>query len=193
MPRKQPSSIDLRLPEDIREKFNEMLNDPRMTGLEITARINELLEAAGSPERVFKSSVYRKISRMERIGARLKQSREVAKVWIGKLGAEPQGEVGKLLNEMVRNLAFEATMDMAEGDEPVAPKLIKDMAIAIHRLEQAAEKNAKVEEQIRKQTLEDAADRVEEAAVQMGQNKEQAEFWRKRGARHGGHVDGFTR
>ena len=53
---------------------------------------------------------------MEKIGARLQQSREIAKMWIGRLGAEPQGEVGKLLNEMVRGLAFDATVAMADGD-----------------------------------------------------------------------------
>lgn len=153
MPKKQPSSID-KLPEDIRDRFYEMLNDPRMTGLSITDAINDLLASDGHPERVSKSSVYRKRASMERIGQRLKESREVAKVWVGKLGAEPQGQVGKLLNEMVRNLAFEVTMQMADDAEKIEPKMLKDLAIAIDKLEKATSENVKREEEVRKQERE---------------------------------------
>lgn len=179
MAKKQQSSID-RLPEDIRTQLQELLRDPRVTQLEATKRINIILLNEGSNEQLSKSSVNRYALRMDKVGAKIRQSREIAKFWVGQLGAEPQGEVGKLLNEMVRNLAFEATSEMLEGEAPVEPKMLKDLAIAIERLERAASENVKREEQIRKQALEDAADRVEEAAVQMGQNKEQAAFWRRR-------------
>lgn len=151
MPKNQPSSID-RLPEDIRDQFYQLIADPRMTGLEVTDRINEILEADGHPDRLSKSAVYRAKKRAERVGQRIKQSREIAKIWIGELGAEPQGEVGKLLNEMVRNLAFEATMAMADGkSEDIKPKMLKDLAFAIERLEKAASENTRREERIREQ------------------------------------------
>ncbi|MBN2060713.1 MAG: DUF3486 family protein [Deltaproteobacteria bacterium] len=175
----QRSSI-ARLPEDIREKLQELLRDPRVTQMEATERINAILEEDGHPDRVSKSSVNRYAVRMEEVGAKLRQSREVAKMWIGKLGAEPQGEVGKLLNEMVRSLAFEATMEMAEGSEPVPPKMIKDLSIAIERLERAATTNVKRDDEIRKRALEDAANAVEAAATEQGMSEDQAEFWRKK-------------
>ncbi len=145
----QQSSID-RLPEDVLQGLQALLRDPRVTQLEATQKINEILERDGHPERLSKSAVNRYSKRMEDVGAKLRQSREVAKMWIGKLGAEPQGEVGKLLNEMVRTLAFEVTMGMAEGEDPIEPKMIKDMAIAIERLEKAASENTKREEEIKK-------------------------------------------
>lgn len=177
---RQQSSID-RLPDDIREKLQELLRDPRCTQVWATERINAILEEEGHPERLSKSAVNRYAVKMEEVGAKLRQSREVAKMWIGKLGAEPQGEVGKLLNEMVRNLAFEATLKISEsGDDLIEPKMLKDLAIAVERLERAANQNMKVEEEVRKRTLEEAANRIEQAAQQSGMNSEQAGFWRNK-------------
>lgn len=159
----QKSSID-RLPEDIREQFHTLLRDPRVTQLEATRRINEILQEDGSPERLSKSAVNRYAQRMEEVGAKLRQSREVAKMWIGRLGAEPQGETGKLLNEMIRALAFETTMDMSEGVDPVEPRMLRDLAIAVEKLEKAASENVKRDNEIRAKVLEDAAKAVEKGA-----------------------------
>ena len=88
--------------------------------------------------------------------------------------------MGKLLNEMVRTLAFEATMNMAEGEEPVQPRMLKDLSIAIERLERAATTNIKREEEIRKRALEEAADVVEETAIQLGNDEEQVRYFREK-------------
>lgn len=169
MGKRQQSSID-RLPEDIRVKLQDLLRDPRVTQLEATARINAVLEADGHPERVTKSSVNRYAVRMAEVGAKLRETREVAKMWIGELGAEPQGEVGKLLNEMVRTLAFKAAMRASEADDddPIDPKLLKSLAISVYRLEKAAAENLAMEEKIRKKTMAQAADAVEKAAKKQG-------------------------
>jgi len=177
---KQQSSID-RLPEDIRTQFQELLRDPRVSQLEATGRINEILDEEGHPDRLSKSAVNRYAMRMEDVGKKLRETREVAKMWIGKLGSEPQGEVGKLLNEMVRTLAFKMAMTAHEGDDdtPIDPKLLKSLAISVYRLERAASENVKLEEQIRKRTLGEAADAVEETARQQGLDETQAMFWRQ--------------
>ncbi len=159
----QQSSID-RLPDDIRDKFHELLRDARVTQLEATRRINEILEQDGSPERLSKSAVNRYAQRMEEVGAKLRHSREIAKMWIGRLGAEPQGETGKLLNEMIRSLAFETTMEMSEGSDPVEPRMLRDLAIAVEKLEKAASENVKRDEEIRRRALEEMAAAVEKAA-----------------------------
>lgn len=174
----QQSTID-RLPPDILEGLQALLRDSRVTQLEATQRINEILEAEGHPERLSKSAVNRYALRMNEVGAKLRQSREVAQMWIGKLGAEPQGEVGKLLNEMVRTLAFEATMKMAEGENPIEPKMLKDMAIAIERLERAASENTKREEEIRNAAREEAKKAAVDTIEQIADAKTIKEF-RKR-------------
>ena len=171
------------LPADILEKLQELLRDPRCTQLKATAQINAILEAKGHEERVTKSAVNRYSQRFEEVGARLRQSREVAEVWVGRLGNQPQGEVGKLLNEMIRTLAFETTMQAAEGEDPVSPAMLKDLALAVQRLESAAnmnqERDKKIRDEARKLAFEEAANNVEETAIAQGMDKDQVHFWRQ--------------
>ena len=144
------------LAPDILEQLQSLLRDPRVTQLDATARINAILTEQGQ-EPVSKSAVNRYAVKMAEVGAKLQQSRERAGMWIGKLGNEPSGQVGKLLNEVVRNLAFDAAMHMAEDEEPAQPGAIKELAIAIEKLENAASKNEQRDALIRKQAREEAA------------------------------------
>jgi len=164
------------LPADILEKLQELLRDPRCTQLKATAEINAILEAEGHEERVTKSAINRYSKRMEEVGARLRQSREVAEMWIGKLGNSPQGETGKLLNEIIRTLAFETTMQAAEGEDPVSPAMLKDLALAVQRLESAAnmnqERDKKIRDEARKVALEEAASKVEEVSKTGGMTRD---------------------
>ena len=178
------SSID-RLPEDIRENLHELLRDPRVTQLDATKKINEILAKEGSGERVSKSAVNRYDQQMRKHGERMRQAREVADMWIGKLGAGPQGKLGHLVNEMLRTLSFDLVLTMQEGEidadnAPAVAKMLKDMAIGMEKLERASSENVKREEAIRKQALADAADVVEETATQQGLSKDQAAFWREK-------------
>ncbi len=151
----KPSSIAT-LPADILEQLQALLRDPRCTQLDATKRINAILAEQGEPP-LSKSAVNRYSLKMDRIGAKLQQSRAIADMWIGKLGSEPAGQTGKLLNEVVRNLAFDAAMHMAEDEEPAHPGAIKELAIAIEKLENAASKNEQRDALIRKQAREEAA------------------------------------
>lgn len=189
--KRQQSSIDL-LPDDVRRKLQELLADRRVTQLQAVERINVILAdlaASGAlpedaPERVSKSAVNRYALDMEEAGAKLRQSREVAEVWIGKLGAAPQGQVGQLVNEILRTLSFDMALLLQRGavdaeNAPAVVEMLKGLALTMQRLEQAAGTNLKVAAEIRKQALADAADSVEKAAVQQGLNSEQAAFWRQ--------------
>jgi hypothetical protein len=163
----QASSID-RLPDDIKSRLQELLQDPRVTQLQATAKINEILEAEGHDERVTKSSVNRYAVRMEEVGARIRQSRETAEMFISRVGAAPQGQTGLLINEMLRSMAFELTLKLQETDidEENLPGFIdqvKALALAVQRLEQSATINVKLKREIRKQALEDAVKEVEKA------------------------------
>lgn len=155
------------LPADILEQLQALLRDPRVTQLDATQRINAILAEQGQ-EPVSKSAVNRYALRMAEVGAKLQQSREIASMWIGKLGGEPAGEVGKLLNEVVRNLAFDTAMHMAEDEEPAHPGAIKELAIAIEKLEAAASKNEQRDATIRKQALEEAANKAADIAKRSG-------------------------
>lgn len=161
------SSIDL-LPDPIRDALHALLRDPAVNQLEATKRVNDLLEQEQSNVRVSKSAVNRYSQRMDQIGEKMRQSRQIAEMWIGKLGNQPQGQVGKLLNEFTRTMAFETALSMSEGDEPVPPKLLKELSLSIKHLEEAASVNEKREREIRHQMAQEAADAVDAAAKSQG-------------------------
>lgn len=175
---KRPSTITT-LPEDILSRLQELLRDPRVTQLAATRKINEILIAEGQPP-VSKSAVNRYSMRMDNFGKKFRESREITKMWLEKFGSHPEGEVGKLLNEMVRTLAFDLTLEMADGETPVEPKMLKELSIAIRNLERASSENVKREAEIRKRVLAEAADTVEETAKQQGLSADQAAFWREK-------------
>lgn len=158
MPR--ASSIS-QLPADVLEQLQELLRDPRVSQLEATAQINKILQQDGHADRVSKSAVNRYSLRMEEVGQRMRHSREMAQMWIGKLGSQPQGQVGKLLNEFIRTLAFETSLKMAEGEDPVPPKMLNQLALAVQRLEAAAGMNEKREAELKRRAREEAAAELE--------------------------------
>lgn len=170
------STID-QLPVDILEALQTLLRDPRITQLEATEQINSIIEQTQEGvDSVSKSAVNRYSMRMEKVGSRLTESREMAKMWIGKLGSAPQGEVGKMLNEIIRTLAFETTMRIAEDDVPASPKLLSQLALAVQRLEASATDNLKRDEEIRKQervrAAEEAAETAASSMTKRGMSKE---------------------
>ncbi len=172
----QQSSIN-RLPEDILEKLHELLRDKRVTQLEVTSRINDILMVKGVEGKISKSAVNRYDIKMREAGAKVEQSRAMAKMWIGKLGAAPQGQVGNLVNEILRTLAFDISlklqdMDLNEETMPEVVGQLKHLSLVAMRLEKAASENVKREAEIRKKTLEEAAEAVGAAAQQHGVSQE---------------------
>lgn len=155
------------LPSELLEQLQAWLRDPAITQLEATERLNELLIELGEQPRS-KSAVNRYALQMNEIGARIQQSREIADMWVAKFGNAPQGKVGVLLNEMVRNLAFNAVVNMSDDDAIVEPKKLKELAIAVEKLERAATVNEKRQREIEEAALQQAAENVEKTAKQQG-------------------------
>lgn len=162
------SSIE-RLPPDVLEQLHTLLRDPRVTQLDAVARINDILAEEDHPDRVTKSSLNRYKVKMDRVGDKLRQSREVAALWIGKLGATPQGQLGHLVNEMLRTLAFDVSLKLQDGeitaeDMPGTVEMLKGLSLSVMRLEKAATDNIKRESEIKRQAAEDLADKAASAA-----------------------------
>jgi len=165
--RRVQSSID-KLPPDILAKFRELLADPRCTQLEVTARINDLLAAGGHKQRLSDSAVNRYSMRMEQVGTKIRQGREIAEMWVGQLGNAPQGQLGSLVNELIRNLAFEAALGFAEGTDPIPPKALKELAIAAKELEKAASENEDRQRKIKAEAKREAAEIATQTARDEG-------------------------
>ncbi|HBC0040333.1 TPA: DUF3486 family protein [Salmonella enterica] len=157
------SKVDL-LPESIREQLHQMLREKRHTQEEIREAINALIDEHNLPEdmQLSRTGLNRYASRMEKVGAKIRASREMAEVWAAKLGSAPTSDVGKLLMEFVKTLAFETSMSMAEEEKPITPKALGQLALVAQRLEAAAMTSHKREKAIRDAFAQEMAEKTEE-------------------------------
>ncbi|MGX2974755.1 DUF3486 family protein [Ursidibacter arcticus] len=170
--RGRASKVDL-LPPNIKTQLAMMLRDKQFSQAEILQEINDLIRDCGLPDemQLSKTGLNRYASRMEKVGAKIRQAREVAEIWTKQFGEMPQSDIGKTVIELVKHLAFEMSSRFAE--EGIAePKELAMLAVTVQRLEAAANLSYERERKIRKEVIEQAAKAVEEAGKQSGANME---------------------
>ena len=162
--RRYPGRVD-GLPSEVRDLLDKLIRE-KTPVREICRRLETPLEAAGQRP-LHRNTVNRYAKRMEAVGARMREAREVARVWAERFGDGPTGELSQHVVEMLRTLAFEATFRLQEDDgDLVNDDLISQidaLARALQRLESAAAVSA---ERDRKARREAAADVAREAKRQ---------------------------
>ena len=170
----QKSSID-RLPQELREKLIELLQNPAITQKEVVDAING---AAGGTV-VSKSSVNRYKLRMDRFAAKSREAREVADAYIEKYGTENRNKLGKVVNEYIKLMVFDLTTELEElkdSDGEIKPEDLADIIYkvsrAIKELEQAEKLNAQREAEIKAAVQKETAEKVESVCKQMGVSKD---------------------
>lgn len=168
------SKVEL-LPEDIRTTLNIFIRSGNMTQKDILEAVNQMIDEAGLPDdaKLSRTGFNRYAKRMEDLGQRLRQSREVAEVWVSKLGEAPTSDVGKLLQEFVRTMAFDTSMKMmeqSEGEEGevISPKALGQLALVVQRIETASMTSMKREKEIRAAYAAEAAEKTEAVAKKAG-------------------------
>ncbi|HGS4460701.1 TPA: DUF3486 family protein [Vibrio metschnikovii] len=168
------SKINL-LPDEIRNTLNAFIRSGNMTQKDILEVVNQMIDEAGLPDdaKLSRTGFNRYAKRMEEMGQRLRQSREVAEVWATKLGDAPESDVGKLLQEFVRTMAFETSMKMMEQAEDeegeiISPKALGQLALVVQRIELAAMSSMKREKEIRAAYAAEAAEKTEAVAKKAG-------------------------
>ncbi|WP_390902257.1 DUF3486 family protein [Serratia liquefaciens] len=173
--RGRPSKIDL-LPDGIRDALHQMLRDKRHTQEQIREAINELIDGHNLPDdmQLSRTGLNRYASRMESLGARIRHSREIADVWVAKFGETPTTDIGKLLMEFVKTMAFETSMDLAESGDVIAPKALGQLALVAQRIESAQMVSHKREKEIRQAFAEEVADQAEKIVSQAGLSADKA-------------------
>ena len=173
----RPSSVR-RLPEAVREALNSWLRDPAITQAEARERANALLAEIDPAARpLSRSAVNRYDLSMREVGQKIIEQREIADQWIGKLGSQPAGQLGHLVVETIRTVAFECGQMMARGELtaeslPGTLDQLNKLALAAQRLSRSSAEEERRERQIReearKQAAADAADAAGEAASEQG-------------------------
>lgn len=179
------SKVNL-LPQVIRDQLHVLIRSGDMHQTDIREAINQMIEEAGLPEdaKLSRTGLNRYAQKFEGVGERIRQSREVAEVWISKLGQAPTSDVGKLLQEFVRTMAFETSMKLmddasAEGAEPISPKALGQLALVVQRIEAASMSSIKVEKEIRSAFAVEAANTAEKVAKTAGLTKEAVELLKR--------------
>lgn len=178
----RPSSIRS-LPPDLRERLDEWLRDQSLTQQEARERLNEYLSERDLPP-VSRSAVNRYAVSMDKVGERMRQSREMADAWIAKLGAEPSGRVGQMVVSMMTTLVYEVNLklqdaELDEGSLPGVIRQLRELSLTAQRLERAsqvsADRELKIRDEARKRALEDAAEAAASEGAEKGLSAEAAD------------------
>ena len=163
------------LPPAIKSKLDELLRD-NVSQAEIVRRLATPLEQIGE-KRLSAATVNRYAAKVEQVGVRMRQAREVAEVWVAKFG-KSESKLSQHIIEVLRVLVFEHAIKIAEaqdaagGDGADAPPLSADamasLALVVQRLERAAEMGANRERKVRQEM----AVKVEAEAERQGLSSE---------------------
>jgi hypothetical protein len=106
--------------------------------------------------------------------AKLREVKEIAKVWADKFGSEPDGDVGQLVGQLLHAVAYQQASQMAEGDgSPGAegaagPREVMFLAGALKDIASASKITADRILKVRKETAAKAASEVEKVAKAGG-------------------------
>ncbi|ECK5310877.1 DUF3486 family protein [Salmonella enterica] len=153
------------LPDSIRKPLLEMLREKRFTQVQVREEINRLIEEAGLPDemKLSRGAVWRLASENEEVARDLRDLREQTKAMVAELGDKPTGDTTTLILEMTRSLLFRklraARRDL-EDDGKIDIDLLKNIMLAVQRLESAAERSMKREKEIRAAFAEEMANAV---------------------------------
>lgn len=152
-----------RLDPRIRSAVDDAIRDGRATIEEIVFIIRDM---GGE---ISKSAVGRYKQNAEAQMARYRDVQEVAKVWVGKLQANPEGDVGRMLSEILKTIAAQ-TMGQIDASDPQS---LMFLAKALKDLASTDKLTADRILMVRREAAKEAADKVKtvEGEVKAGRQK----------------------
>ena len=159
------------LPKELVEACNGLIRDG--------CTIDQILQALqGLGADVSRSAVGRYVKSARESMEKYRQAQEVAKVWVDKLEAEPAGDVGRLLPEMLRVVAFQTLTTMGKSEQTVGAMDVMLLAKALKDIAGTQKTSIDTELQLRKLRAETkaqadaAAAEVEQLTRQAGMSEE---------------------
>jgi len=163
------------LPRELVEACNRLIRDGRT--------IDEILAALGElGASVSRSAVGRYVKDARQTLEKYRQAQEASKVWLDRLEAEPDGDVGRLLPEMLRALAYKTLDSMGESEQPAKPSDLMLLSKALRDVAGTSKTQIEVEKQLRsmRAELKAAARDVETQARQAGLSSDTVEQIKQR-------------
>lgn len=154
------------LPKELQDALHRLIRDGRTI-----EEIREHLGALGAE--VSKSATGRYVKSARESMERYKQASSVAGQWVAQLGENPSGDVGTLLAEMLKTVAFQMLVQVGDAVEEGgkgAPKPMDVMLLAkaIRDLEATSKANIERREKIERAALERQAKVADKEAKARG-------------------------
>ena len=146
------------LPQELKDLIHKLFR-AGVSQAEVKDTLKLKLAAIGQPP-ISAATINRYASKMEQVGVRMRQAREVADAWTSKFG-ESESKISQHIIEVLRVLIFEHTLQVAEAQDaaggdgadgtPLSHEAIAGLALAAQRIERAAEMGAKRERDLRQE------------------------------------------
>lgn len=161
----------------LREAVDGLIRAGRHTLDDILAHLAQL---NGGEAPVSRSALGRYAQRAEEQMARYREAQEVAKVWVAKFEAEPDGDVARLLPEMLRSVAFQTLGSLSEREDAADAEEVMLLAKAMKDLASADKLTAERILRIREEVAKKAAVEAVKQAKASGLSDEAAELIRQK-------------
>lgn len=128
--------------------------------------IVQLIRAMGAE--ASKSAVGRYKRDYEQSLTRYREAQEVAGRWVAQFKADPDSDVGRLLAEMCKSLAFQTMAAAGEEDEPVDMLALTRLARAVKALTDTDRVKAELEARARAEATKAATQKAADAVDRVG-------------------------
>lgn len=156
------------LDKEIQEEFHRLVRE----GWTIDG-IRDALKALGAE--VSRSAVGREVQHARKSMQVYAEAREISKSWLEKLDADPNGDVGRLMVQMLHALAFRTANGLQEAEKDPKPmdvmllaKALKDLS-GTHKDAFAIEKaRAEAREAARRELLAEQAAKLDKVSRDRG-------------------------
>lgn len=171
--KRRVSKVD-RLPEEIKTQLNILLREGRETQQAILQEINRMVEEAGlsDEDKLSRNGLSRYSQTFHKGMERYRHAQQLTQQWVQQFGEMPQTDIARSLIEIGKSQIFDIQMAAIEADKPLDPKTLNHLALAIKRLQEAQTGSVKLEKEIRRQAMEDAAAAAETVAKKVGMTKD---------------------
>ncbi len=175
------SKID-QLPDELKTQLNILLRERKMSQEQIRTLINEEIDKQGiadEPEYIKRNALSRYAQSFRKGMEKYEQAQQMTKQWVQQFGEIPETDIARALIEMGKSQVFDIQMQALEEGKTLDPKTLGHLALSIKRLQEAQTGSVKLEQQIRKQAIEEAANEAETKAKQQGMTAEGAKAIRE--------------
>lgn len=163
------------LPDDFKSYLDMLLRDKKLNQTQIREEINKMIYEAGvrdDPEYIKRNALSRYSQTFHERMEKFSQYQEMSNQWVRQFGEKPQSDMVRLLVQIGTSQIADFQMAALEKDKTLDAKTLGNLALAVKRFQEAEAGSVKLEKEIRKQALEDAAEKAESVAKKAGMTSE---------------------